>query len=678
MVLPADYIERVYAGVLGKIIGVYLGRPFEGWSYERITQELGDIKYYVHEQLNKPLIVADDDISGTFTFLRALPDYGNRHDLSAAQIGQTWLNYLIENKTVLWWGGMGNSTEHTAYLRLKSGLQAPLSGAAATNGKLVAEQIGAQIFIDGWAMVAPGDPELAADFARRAGSVSHDGEAIYGAQVIAAMEAQAFVEPKLDKLLDTAIRFIPQDSVIYRMIGDLREWRTSISDWREARAMLAKHYGYDTYGGVCHMVPNHGLIILSLLYADDDFDKAMLIVNTSGWDTDCNAGNVGCLMGIQQGLAAFEGKHWREPVADRLYLSSADGGRAISDAVRETYEIVNIGRGLQSMERIKPKDGARFHFSLPGSVQGFTVREGKAHVGNVDGRLRIDAHGTVRVATPTFAPADTRTPGAYYLSVSPTLYSGQTARARVWSNAPSACRLTFQTFDAVDQPIWVDGPAVSLTANEAQILEWTMPPTDGAPITDIGLILESNAAQVTVDWLTWDGPPNVRLKRPAPGSARWRDAWVNAADHFDLYWPEAFRIIQDRGHGIIIQGERAWQDYAVEADVTPRLLRSGGIAARVQNLNRYYALVLVNENRAQLVKWMDTPQVLAETDFSWAYETAYRLRLEVEGERLRASIDGQAVFDVTDTDQPLLDGAVGLVCEVGCLMTDEVRVSPLG
>ena len=35
MSLPADYTERVYAGVLGKIIGVYLGRPFEGWTYVR-------------------------------------------------------------------------------------------------------------------------------------------------------------------------------------------------------------------------------------------------------------------------------------------------------------------------------------------------------------------------------------------------------------------------------------------------------------------------------------------------------------------------------------------------------------------------------------------------------------------------------------------------------------------
>ena len=47
--LPADYAERVYAGVLGKLIGVYLGRPFEGWTYERIMAELGEVDYYVHE-----------------------------------------------------------------------------------------------------------------------------------------------------------------------------------------------------------------------------------------------------------------------------------------------------------------------------------------------------------------------------------------------------------------------------------------------------------------------------------------------------------------------------------------------------------------------------------------------------------------------------------------------------
>ena len=88
----------------------------------------------------------------------------------------------------------------------------------------MAEQIGSQIFIDGWAMVAPGDPELAADLAERRRSVSHDGEAIYGAQVLAAMEAAAFVEGDLDKLLDVGLDFIPKDSLIRRVIDDMRDW----------------------------------------------------------------------------------------------------------------------------------------------------------------------------------------------------------------------------------------------------------------------------------------------------------------------------------------------------------------------------------------------------------------------------------------------------------------------
>ena len=75
--LPLDYSERAYAAVLGKLIGVYLGRPFEGWTYQRIMRELGPIEDYVHERLNCPLVVTDDDVAGTFTFIRALEDHGD-------------------------------------------------------------------------------------------------------------------------------------------------------------------------------------------------------------------------------------------------------------------------------------------------------------------------------------------------------------------------------------------------------------------------------------------------------------------------------------------------------------------------------------------------------------------------------------------------------------------------
>src|SRR5690606_16374537 len=111
-------------------------------------------------------------------------------------------------------------------------------------------------------------------------------------------------------------------------------WASTTPDWRRARELLAAKYGYDQYPGNCHVVPNHGLIILSLLYGEDDFQKTLGIVNTCGWDTDCNSGNAGCLLGIKNGLAGIPGD-WRAPVADRLYLPTADSGRVVTDAVQE-------------------------------------------------------------------------------------------------------------------------------------------------------------------------------------------------------------------------------------------------------------------------------------------------------------------------------------------------------
>jgi ADP-ribosylglycohydrolase len=49
---PSNYAEKVYAGVLGKVIGVYIGQPFEGWTNERIEKELGEVNWYVNEKFN--------------------------------------------------------------------------------------------------------------------------------------------------------------------------------------------------------------------------------------------------------------------------------------------------------------------------------------------------------------------------------------------------------------------------------------------------------------------------------------------------------------------------------------------------------------------------------------------------------------------------------------------------
>jgi ADP-ribosylglycohydrolase len=259
---PRDYAERVYAGVVGKVVGVFLGQPIEGWSNERIERELGEVDWFVSERLGKPIVVSDDDIAGTFVFIRALQDHGSGRNITSEEIGKTWLNYLIEYENTLAWFGLGRGSEHTAFLRLKAGVPAPRSGSAELNGRWLAEQIGGQIFIDGWAMVAPGDPDLAAELAGRAARVSHDGEAVYAAQAVAAMESLAFVERDMDRLLDCALAHVPRESSIHEVHRDVRAWAAAHgNDWHKTLARIQdKYHGKGLqWAGV---VPEHAIMVM--------------------------------------------------------------------------------------------------------------------------------------------------------------------------------------------------------------------------------------------------------------------------------------------------------------------------------------------------------------------------------------------------------------------------------
>lgn len=57
------------------------------------------VDHFVAKEVGVPLHVADDDLSGTFTFYNVFEDYP-LEKLGGAEFGKTWLNYLIEEKTV--------------------------------------------------------------------------------------------------------------------------------------------------------------------------------------------------------------------------------------------------------------------------------------------------------------------------------------------------------------------------------------------------------------------------------------------------------------------------------------------------------------------------------------------------------------------------------------------------
>lgn len=688
--------EKIYAGVLGKTIGVYMGRPVEGWDYQEIREKFNEILYYPHKSIGVPLIVADDDISGTFGFMRALEDYGYSKDISAKDIGETWLDYIIEDKTILWWGGLGRSTEHTAFLNLKNGISAPTSGSAERNGQSVAEQIGAQIFIEGFSMCFPDDPERATGLVRKAASVSHDGMALEAACHLAALDALAFSEKRMDVLLDEAFRFV-KDERLKRLIFDVRNICADSSDWRTVREKLDTLYGYHLYPGSCHVAPNHAMVLAALLCGGDDFQKSVSIAASAGWDTDCNAGNVGALNGIRLGLQGIDaGADLRTEVADRLLVITSDGGEAVSDAVRETRKIVKAMCKLNGLQETASSD-KRFSFEYPGSLQGFsrcpfsTAPDFIAFVDNEKNKLTIHCRGvgpgvSAEVSTPTFVEFSTA--GTNYLSTaSPSLYETQTVSAEVSLGADSPDQAQIQMY-----VVYADGEAEKKAyspkwqiGRDVQTLTWTLPKLNGAAVLRMGFSVSSDTSftgDVSVHYVDWSNAPEAftqagtLMKSIWDISPRRLQMWTSSAKGFSADMNHTFCISHPGRNGLATIGTHDWANYSVQATLIFSLHEAGGLAARCKGHRQYYAAVLRDGERAEIIAAKHGQRrCLAVCPYHYEKDTPYRVEFVCKGRNLVFKINDRVVLKVKDAENTYRDGGCGFLIDTGTMLADDFHVS---
>ena len=701
-----QYAEKVYAGVLGKIIGVYLGRPVEGWPYSAITERFGEVTTYVNDALGVPLIVADDDISGTFAFARTVLDNPGRIP-GPEDVGNTWLNYIIENRTILWWGGMGRSTEHTAFLNLRRGVPAPHSGSAARNGRTLSEQIGAQIFSDAFGLMCPGDPERAAALTRAAAAVSHDGDALESAGLLAALRALAFDEADLGILLDTAAPLVTS-SAVRALLDDVRAHCRSGQDWRTVRAWVDEHYGYARYPGPCHALSNLAMSLGALIAAGDDFPRSVAIASSVGFDTDSNAGTVGCLNGVRLGLDALggtgssgTGPDLRTPVADRLLVVSADGGECVSDATREADRIISSAALLATGSPLPRRP--RCTFGYRGSVQGFTacpyhpprpscsdadVLEVRNDPSAPGGALLIRFGTTAHVSTPTFLdPAETT--GNFSTVASPTLFPGQTVTARL--SATGGIRLRPYALYATGQ----DSPVTTLYGVEStpgpgpRTLRWQVPALGNHVPFRLGLALTAPAAdpggsghrgELRLHELDWTGAPERFEQRGLLLSSIWDTTpaalapWVSSAKNFEADFAATYSVSHPDTLGVVTTGTRDWTDYAVGSRLILSLHDTAGLVVRSRGHRRFHAGVFSGGDRLLLLRQHDSVRtVLASTLFPYRPDRPYHVELRCQGSELTLAVDGSTRLTARTEDTS--GGAAGFLVERGAFQADGVLIT---
>lgn len=680
MKVSGDYRRRVYAGWVGKCIGVRFGAPIENWTYEEIRQALGEVVDYLPLPPGK-LFKPDDDTAFPMILVRAILDWGP--DLGARHFGETMLNYLAEERGTLWWGGYGVSTEHTAYANLANGIPAPLSGSAALNGRSLAEQIGGQIFSDLWGLVAPNDVGKAAHYAELATSISHDGAAIHGSRFIAALASAAFSFDTVHSLIESALTVIPAESEYASVVRAMVSYHaTQKESWREAFLYLQAHWGYDKYPGVVPIIPNAAVIVLALLYGEGDFSRTIEIGNMCGWDTDCNVGNLGAIMGVAVGLGGIESR-WRIAMADELVTAGLNGEENYTDITTCADLIADAGEAVAAVAN--SRSPYRYHFSHPGSTQGFriggkviqlhTVEQDDPYFGGEGGlcatikKLGKKSQASWYVKT----NCTTRELSANYYGAtfSPKLYPGQRVTASLYlpEGSPNTL-IAALCYRTSKDGVLTQQQGTALKPGLHTGLSLQIPGLEDTTIDEVGIIVHNVGdglvnASVVLQWLTWDGEAHYSQRFE---HARHDGAMIANWTSWRGFWrlEDGVAAASGPSQGEQYTGSLGWKDYRISATLTPRLGPLHAIMARVQGARRSYLFALVEPRQAILCKKVEGRLIeVASVPFAWEHGRTYELSLAVQGALITAEIDSTEVLQTEDRDNPYLNGRVGLAFGAG-------------
>lgn len=325
-----EYYNKVFGSWIGRVAGDFVGIPVEFNSYEKIKQKYGNITNFPEPiDLNH----VNDDEMYEIIALVALEKYGI--DITTEKIALEWVNLLKREDFVF-------TAEKIALNNLKAGIHPPQSGIV---NNFYFDFIGAQMRADIWGLITPGCPNLAKDYAEIDGSISHAGIGIEGEVFIAVLISQVFFEEDIKRNINTALQYLPseKESLYTQMVKKaINIYEQNPNDFRAARKILIRKFWkkemvekvlnssssvfpierkivLNTPLEEVHVLPNIGLIILALLYGaqdkQDPFGKSICIAAMMGYDTDCNCGNIGAILGARLGADNIPPK-WKEPLQD--------------------------------------------------------------------------------------------------------------------------------------------------------------------------------------------------------------------------------------------------------------------------------------------------------------------------------------------------------------------------
>ncbi|UCM87742.1 ADP-ribosylglycohydrolase family protein [Streptomyces marincola] len=292
---PAGLRDRARGALLGLAVGDAMGAPAENMKPSQIRERWGRIEGFVSEDPAG----TDDTEYAIFSGL-LLAEHGSA--LTVGHVEAAWHEWIADRDEGPFRGA--GFSERGTLENLRRGLAAPISAQHR------------HAWSDGLAMraapfgvFAAGRPGEAARLVAIDGTVSHDGEGIYGGRAVAAGVAAAMVGHDPDAVVQAALSVVPEDSwtarSLHRAVSAARRARrdpgaTQLSVERTVRSATVIG-GYPWTDLAPEAV---GLAFGAFVAARGEFADAVAMAVNMGRDADTTAAVAGALSGALRGERA--------------------------------------------------------------------------------------------------------------------------------------------------------------------------------------------------------------------------------------------------------------------------------------------------------------------------------------------------------------------------------------
>ncbi|MFJ4199156.1 ADP-ribosylglycohydrolase family protein [Streptomyces sviceus] len=281
----AELRERARGALLGLAVGDALGAPAENMKPSQIRARWGRIEGYVADEPAG----TDDTEYAIFSGL-LLARHGSA--LTPSHVEAAWHEWIADRDEGPFRGA--GFSERGTLENLRRGLAAPISAQHR------------HAWSDGLAMraapfgvFAAGRPAEAARLVAVDGSVSHDGEGIYGGQAVAAGVAAAMAGAPTIAVVASALAVIPDDSWTARSL------RRAVAVAHRGERAVRSSVVIGGYPWTDLAPEAVALAFGAYAAADGDFREAVLTAVNMGRDADTTAAVAGALAGATRGASAI-------------------------------------------------------------------------------------------------------------------------------------------------------------------------------------------------------------------------------------------------------------------------------------------------------------------------------------------------------------------------------------